>query len=810
MSLGGPVTVEALVASFQQGLHLATVLICFGAVNSLCSPYRMLQALPAALYEAGVAVTVALTFAPAGRGRARSGARGATAAGPARSAASPPCGAWPCRCSKAGSTARWRWPRRWTPAATAAAGRPRRGPGGLATAATLVGLLAVAVGLYGVADAGAPGALGLPAARRGRGRAGRSALFAAGRRSRRAPATAPTRGACPEWVVSASGLAALAGMVVAARLPGGRRRASNPADLAAGLAGACPVVGRRSASCRPAAGAGRAGRSGPTTEADGDAVIRFDRVELHLPRTTTAPALRDVDLHGGRGRAVPRRRPHRLGQVDAAAGGQRAGAALHRRSAHRHGVGGRPVHRATIRPASWPTSSGMVGQDPAAGFVTDTVEEELAYAMGNLGIAPDVMRRRVEDALDLLGLHELRRRPLRHAVGRPAAAGGHRRRADRRRPAILVLDEPTSALDPAAAEDVLAALDPPGARPGHDGADRRAPARAGRAVRRPARATCPATARRSRWGTPADDHGRLAGRAAGGRAGPAGRMVDPLPLSIRDARRAGRARCAAQLRRRRAAAPSAARAAAGRTPTGRSGWSTRRCTSAYGSVVALRDVDLELRAGEVLAVMGRNGSGKSTLLAHLAGLRPARGRAGSTLGGRDPVGLAPRRGHPPGRAGAPGSRAAAQRRLGRRRVPRPTTTTPAWPPGTTRGHARPLVARHRPRRPSPRPVRGPAPGAGPGRGAGSGPAGRGARRADPGLDYQAKDRLVAILAEPGRRPVMRSCWPPTTSRWWPGSPTGWSCWPRARWWPTGRPARSCATRRCSPRRWPRCWRRPSG
>ena len=54
---------------------------------------------------------------------------------------------------------------------------------------------------------------------------------------------------------------------------------------------------------------------------------------------------------------------------------------------------------------------GMVGQDPAAGFVTDTVEEELAYAMGNLGVAADVMRRRVEDALDLLGLHELRDRP---------------------------------------------------------------------------------------------------------------------------------------------------------------------------------------------------------------------------------------------------------------------------------------------------------------------------------------------------------------------------------------------------------------
>ena len=64
VSLGGPVTLEALVMAFNQGLRLAAVLICFGAVNSLCSPYRMLRALPAALYEAGVAVTVALSFAP--------------------------------------------------------------------------------------------------------------------------------------------------------------------------------------------------------------------------------------------------------------------------------------------------------------------------------------------------------------------------------------------------------------------------------------------------------------------------------------------------------------------------------------------------------------------------------------------------------------------------------------------------------------------------------------------------------------------------------------------------------------------------
>ena len=100
---------------------------------------------------------------------------------------------------------------------------------------------------------------------------------------------------------------------------------------------------------------------------------------------------------------------------------------------------------------------GVVGQDPSAGFVTDTVEDELAYAMENLGVPADVMRRRVEDTLDLLGLHELRDRPL------VTLSGGQQQRVAigsvlTTSPRILVLDEPTSALDPAAAEEVLAAL----------------------------------------------------------------------------------------------------------------------------------------------------------------------------------------------------------------------------------------------------------------------------------------------------------------------------------------------------------------
>ena len=59
----------------------------------------------------------------------------------------------------------------------------------------------------------------------------------------------------------------------------------------------------------------------------------------------------------------------------------------------------------------------MVGQDPLAGFVTDTVEEELAYAMEQLAVPAPVMRKRVEETLDLLGIADLRDRALRTLSG---------------------------------------------------------------------------------------------------------------------------------------------------------------------------------------------------------------------------------------------------------------------------------------------------------------------------------------------------------------------------------------------------------
>ncbi|MFI8004660.1 energy-coupling factor transporter transmembrane protein EcfT [Streptomyces sp. NPDC086010] len=62
--LGGRVTAEQLVFALYDGAKLATLLICVGAANALANPARLLKSLPGALYEVGVAVVVAMTFAP--------------------------------------------------------------------------------------------------------------------------------------------------------------------------------------------------------------------------------------------------------------------------------------------------------------------------------------------------------------------------------------------------------------------------------------------------------------------------------------------------------------------------------------------------------------------------------------------------------------------------------------------------------------------------------------------------------------------------------------------------------------------------
>ncbi|GIH03571.1 cobalt ABC transporter permease [Rhizocola hellebori] len=64
IQIGGPVSLQATLAATIDGMRLACLLCCIGAANSLANPKRALKVLPGALYELGVAVTVALSVAP--------------------------------------------------------------------------------------------------------------------------------------------------------------------------------------------------------------------------------------------------------------------------------------------------------------------------------------------------------------------------------------------------------------------------------------------------------------------------------------------------------------------------------------------------------------------------------------------------------------------------------------------------------------------------------------------------------------------------------------------------------------------------
>ncbi|MFD6532843.1 ABC transporter ATP-binding protein [Streptomyces sp. NPDC060184] len=423
-------------------------------------------------------------------------------------------------------------------------------------------------------------------------------------------------------------------------------------------------------------------------------MIRFEQVSLRY-EGAAEPTLSGVDLTVPEGELVLLVGPSGVGKstllgavpglVPHFTGGTLSG---------RVTVDGRDTR--THKPRELADLVGTVGQDPAAHFVTDTVEDELAYGMESLGLAPDVMRRRVEETLDLLGLAELRDRPI------ATLSGGQRQRVAigsvlTPHPKVLVLDEPTSALDPAAAEEVLAVLQ----RLVHDLGTtvlmaehrlERVVQYADRVVLLPAPGAAPVVGAPgeimavSPVRPPVAELGLLAG-------------WDPLPLSVRDARRraaglrerladrspaaappstppAGPARGPSPVRLAPGAhgasdtiagapAPALAPAPAPRTglfglrraPRARTTGPATGPAAAFGPtaplaraeglgvrrgrVEALRAVTLDVRAGETVALMGRNGAGKSTLLGALVGMvSPTAGRV--RVGGLEPSRTDPR------------------------------------------------------------------------------------------------------------------------------------------------------------------------
>ncbi|WP_030390690.1 ABC transporter ATP-binding protein [Streptomyces sp. NRRL S-241] len=184
-------------------------------------------------------------------------------------------------------------------------------------------------------------------------------------------------------------------------------------------------------------------------------MIRFEQVSVTY-EGAAGPSLRDVDLEIPEGELTLLVGPSGVGKSTLL--GAVSGLVPHFTGGTLRGrvtVAGRDTR--THKPRELADVVGTVGQDPLAHFVTDTVEDELAYGMESLGLPPAVMRRRVEETLDLLGLNELRDRPI------ATLSGGQQQRVAigsvlTPHPKVLVLDEPTSALDPAAAEEVLAVL----------------------------------------------------------------------------------------------------------------------------------------------------------------------------------------------------------------------------------------------------------------------------------------------------------------------------------------------------------------
>ncbi|GAA2757204.1 ATP-binding cassette domain-containing protein [Actinopolymorpha rutila] len=379
-------------------------------------------------------------------------------------------------------------------------------------------------------------------------------------------------------------------------------------------------------------------------------MIRFESVTVRYPGAAS-PVLQDVTFEvaegelclvvgqTGAGKSTLLRAVN--GLVPHFTGGTMAGRVL---------VDGRDTR--THRPRDLADVVGVVGQDPLAGFVTDTVEDELAYGMESLGLPPEVMRTRVEETLDLLGLAGVRGRPI------ASLSGGQQQRVAigavlTTHPRILVLDEPTSALDPQAAEEVLAALQ----RLVHDLGVTvlLAEHRLERVVQYADRVVLVhGTGHALEVGPPAQMMARSTvappvvalGRLAG---------WEPLPLSVRDARR-----MAGPLRERLAPLRPPVRAGVPRKPAsnGRRSAATgeapadtvntvdtvatvHELTVRYGGrrsaqPPAVRDLDLDVAAGEVVALMGRNGAGKSTLLGSLVGLvRPVAGTV--QVGQADPV-----------------------------------------------------------------------------------------------------------------------------------------------------------------------------
>ena len=338
----------------------------------------------------------------------------------------------------------------------------------------------------------------------------------------------------------------------------------------------------------------------------GDLMIKFSHVSLIYPNSTTT-VLEDLNLTIEEGELVLVIGPTGSGKssllrlinglVPHHTGGILAGDVS---------VNGTSTQIA--KPGAMAHLIGIVGQNPANGFVADTVEEELAFGMEVLNLPNDVMRKRVEEVLDLLSLAPLRNRSI------ATLSGGEQQRvaigaALVTHPKVLVLDEPTSALDPIAAEEVLSILH----RLVHDLGLTVVIAehKLERVIQFADRIVHINGAGIANVGTPeeillnspiAPPIVHLA-KALG---------LKEIGLTVREMRRMTTAfrELPTQEQKRN------------ETKTGDAVISIENLSVKYGDKTALNNVSSKISEGEIVAVMGRNGAGKSSLLKAIAGVNP--------------------------------------------------------------------------------------------------------------------------------------------------------------------------------------------
>ena len=101
---------------------------------------------------------------------------------------------------------------------------------------------------------------------------------------------------------------------------------------------------------------------------------------------------------------------------------------------------------------------GMVFQNPDNQMVANVVEEDVAFAPENLGVPSEEIRRRVDEALKLVGMYDYR------LHGPHLLSGGQKQRVAiagviAMRPRCIVLDEPTAMLDPHGREEVISTIE---------------------------------------------------------------------------------------------------------------------------------------------------------------------------------------------------------------------------------------------------------------------------------------------------------------------------------------------------------------